>query len=373
MRIGFCGQLYGKKMEDAIGSHNKVSYAIRKFNGNFVAALACFSEINVYSPIHEKSIYDNIEVEGRKTYKYLRYYGKLGRVNLLIKSFLSAFLGNETVYFVDALNVSQALGVIVASRLKKKRVISIITDIPQAILDGKPGLFGKAFLCIIRKSNALVVLTNQTAIDFNTLHKPFVIIEGIANDIHELNMLPLDEHICIYAGGLSDKYYISQMAECFEKVAKHDEYLYIFGDGESKEKIVEIANKGSHVKYMGVMDNKMVMEYELKSILLINPRPNNGEYTKYSFPSKLIEYMSTGVAVLGNKLDGVPNEYYEHMYLFDGYTKDSYCASIRKLLDTNVNDLSAKGRRAKNFIIERNGIRATSEKLRYLLNEIEDK
>ena len=373
MKIGFCGQLYGKRMEESIGSHNTVSYAIRKFNRNFVDSLSCFSEVKVYSPVNERRISADEEIEGERNYRYLRYNGKLGRILLFLKSFFLTLIGNENVYFIDALNVSQAIGVVTAKKVKKKKAVSIITDIPQGIIDGRPGIYGKLFLFIIKKSDALVVLTEQTAIDYNLEHKPFTIIEGIANDIKGSNLKHDDKHICIYAGGLAEKYFVVQMAECFAKVANDDEYLYIFGDGESRVKISELAGMCPQIKYMGIVDNKKVIDYELQSILLINPRPNIGEYTKYSFPSKLIEYMSTGVAVLGNKLDGVPNEYNEYIYFFDGYTYDDYCSTIRKMLDKNVKELSTKGESARRFILKRNGIQATSNKLRDLLYEIEVK
>lgn len=40
--------------------------------------------------------------------------------------------------------------------------------------------------------------------------------------------------------------------------------------------------------------------------VLVNPRQNDDEYTKYSFPSKNIEYLMTGNAVMAYMLDGIP-------------------------------------------------------------------
>ena len=47
--------------------------------------------------------------------------------------------------------------------------------------------------------------------------------------------------------------------------------------------------------------------------VLVNPRLNEGEYTKYSFPSKTMEYLSTGRPVVCYKLDGIPDEYDKHL------------------------------------------------------------
>ena len=48
--------------------------------------------------------------------------------------------------------------------------------------------------------------------------------------------------------------------------------------------------------------------------VLVNPRPNNEEYTKYSFPSKNIEYLMTGKPVVAYMLDGMPAHYKKFLY-----------------------------------------------------------
>ena len=43
-----------------------------------------------------------------------------------------------------------------------------------------------------------------------------------------------------------------------------------------------------------------------QSLWPVNPRQNNEEFTKYSFPSKTMEYLASGVPVVAYKLDGIP-------------------------------------------------------------------
>lgn len=51
-------------------------------------------------------------------------------------------------------------------------------------------------------------------------------------------------------------------------------------------------------KYFRVVPNQAVAEEELKATLLVNLRPSNEEFTKYSFPSKNMEYMVLGTPTL---------------------------------------------------------------------------
>ena len=59
--------------------------------------------------------------------------------------------------------------------------------------------------------------------------------------------------------------------------------------------------------------------------VLVNPRPNNEEYTKYSFPSKDIEYLSSGKPTVAFLLDGMPKCYQDFLYVVDP-NRDISCA-----------------------------------------------
>ena len=51
--------------------------------------------------------------------------------------------------------------------------------------------------------------------------------------------------------------------------------------------------------------------------MLVNPRPDNEEYTRYSFPSKNIEYLLTGKPVVAYLLSGMPEVYQDFMCTID--------------------------------------------------------
>jgi glycosyltransferase involved in cell wall biosynthesis len=74
--------------------------------------------------------------------------------------------------------------------------------------------------------------------------------------------------------------------------------LHLYGDGDFADELEEIARNNERIKYFGVKPNDYVVAEQLKVILLVNPRPTNEEYTRYSFPSKNMEYMVSGTPVL---------------------------------------------------------------------------
>ena len=70
------------------------------------------------------------------------------------------------------------------------------------------------------------------------------------------------------------------------------------------------------------------MEWQKQATVLVNPRQNNEEFTKYSFPSKTMEYLSSGIPVVAYKLDGIPDEYDAYIQ----YVEDDSIESLKKKL-----------------------------------------
>ena len=102
--------------------------------------------------------------------------------------------------------------------------------------------------------------------------------------------------------------------------------------------------------YQGVVDNAIILRGEYNSDLLVNPRPINEEYTKYSFPSKLMEYMNTGTAVVTTRLPGVPVDYFDYVYTFDQVSVECYKRTLEQLLKTDASVLEAKGKSAQDYV-----------------------
>ena len=103
--------------------------------------------------------------------------------------------------------------------------------------------------------------------------------------------------------------------------------------------------KDSRIQYMGVAPNAEVVAAELDASLLVNPRPTHEEFTKYSFPSKNIEYMASGTPLLTTKLPGMPKEYYPSV---EGYAK-----ALESVLAQSDEELYVFGEKAKDFVLEK--------------------
>jgi len=111
----------------------------------------------------------------------------------------------------------------------------------------------------------------------------------------------------------------------------------------------------------------MATLHQEKSDFLINPRENNEEYTKFSFPSKLTEYLKTGKPVICYKLDGIPQEYDEVLFYIDDYTKEDLLNLIN-----GFDQIKLKEYRKKliNFIHNHKSTEIQSNRILNFLNRI---
>ena len=75
------------------------------------------------------------------------------------------------------------------------------------------------------------------------------------------------------------------------------------------------------------------------------------EFTKYSFPSKNMEYMASGTPLLTTKLPGMPKEYHHYVFLFKEETIDGYATAIREALSLSDEDLRSLGQKASQFVL----------------------
>ena len=79
----------------------------------------------------------------------------------------------------------------------------------------------------------------------------------------------------------------------------------------------------------------MAGEWIRRADVLVNPRPNEGEYTKYSFPSKNIEYLLSGNPVVGYMLSGMPEDYRRFVYEISPNSEpaDGLCWALKSAVE----------------------------------------
>ena len=106
------------------------------------------------------------------------------------------------------------------------------------------------------------------------------------------------------------------------------------------------------MKYLGQLRRDEVLKLQKGATLLVNPRTPEGEYTKYSFPSKTMEYMASGVPVLMYRLPGIPEEYFKHCYVVEELGENALTKALERVLSKSTEELTEVGLSARSFILK---------------------
>jgi len=158
--------------------------------------------------------------------------------------------------------------------------------------------------------------------------------------------------VIIYAGSLMKLYGIQNLVEGFLRADIENSELRIYGDGDYSAELEEVCKSHTDVKYLGVKPNAEIVADEQRAALLVNPRPSAPEYTKYSFPSKTMEYMVSGTPVLMTKLPGMPKEYYPHIYTIDDESSEGVAKALKDVFSISANERYLKGALAREFVLQ---------------------
>ena len=168
---------------------------------------------------------------------------------------------------------------------------------------------------LIAQVDSFMLLTKYMADKLHVGNRPFIVIEGIT-DTKNISVASKKDHgkKVAYAGKLVEAFGVKRLIEAFEMIDDPNASLYICGGGELKPYVEEMCKKDSRIHYYGVVPAEKANEILQNADVLVNPRQNDDEYTKYSFPSKNIEYLMTGNSVVAYMLDGMPSVYQKFLY-----------------------------------------------------------
>lgn len=282
------------------------------------------------------------------------------------------------VVFCDILNVSICMGALLAAKLCRNHASAIVTDMPGLMVGNNSNMRIKLasylMMSYVNSFNSYTLLTEQMNERVNLKRRPYIVMEGLVSSemrVEERNPVR-KPRIIIYAGGLHERYGIKMLIEAFDELSSDypDAQLHLFGDGPLVSYIKERACRNKQIVFHGVMPNTTVVESELKATLLVNPRPTHEDFTKYSFPSKNMEYMVSGTPVLTTKLPGMPQEYYPHVFILEEETVAGCDQSLREILSLSDAELDAKGRSAKRFVLDTKNNIMQAERVKLLVSGI---
>lgn len=358
------------KSSEAVQKYHRIMAEGFALNGCEVISLGA---VPVNKNVRKKFIFlPKGELNGVK-YKHLR------TINLpIIKQLLNAvgiyfnvlkYGDKESFVICDGLSYLASKAAVLACKLKRLKSVVIITDLPE-FFAGTDEKTVKRYNALFDKFTAYVVLTEKMIEKLGYINKPYVVLEGqvdsLENKMQKIHKKE-SKKVIMYAGTVQSQYGLKMLVEGFILANLSGYELHVYGNGDYAEEIDRISKVHSNVKHFPSQPNDVIVEKEKEAYLLVNPRPTDEEYTKYSFPSKNMEYMVSGTAVLTTSLPGMPEEYKQYVYLIEDETVAGVCRELKKISELKEDDVVRKGRLAREFVLsEKNNKKQTNRIIEFI-------
>ena len=292
-----------------------------------------------YEPIVNKPLIKNI-CQFLYSFIYVLFWGLYKRSNKAV--------------VCDVLTLSASLGSLLASKINGLRIVAIVTDVPNHNWSGVSTRSGDLCLWMIEKMDGYVLLTEQMNEVVNFHKRPYIVMEGVVEceSLDQARFKKSDVKVIMYAGGMNRINGVDILAQAVCELPNDNIRLDLYGDGNLKEKMIELSNKDHRINYCGMKMGDYILEAERKASLLVNPRPLNGEYIKYSFPSKNLEYMQSGTPLLTTPLPCIPEDHKPFLFFLPAQASvEGYRESLKNVMGLSEEELEEKGKKAREFVL----------------------
>lgn len=311
-------------------------------------------------------------------FKHFFIYLQLRRA---LKKLIKVNRSNEIVLLIYSLNYQYLKAAIKIAQQQSNVTVGLIVPDLIEFIGGPKGLLyniykratQKKINILVEKVDFYILLSEYMLEKLPVGNKPYCIIEGIYNDQID-SSFKLEKNkknkTLLYSGSLAKRFGIVEMISAFTATSDSNFRLVICGSGECEVDVINASRKDPRIEFLGIIHRNKVLELQRCADLLINPRQPDSEYTKYSFPSKIIEYFASGTPTLMFPLPGIPIEYYQYCYLFSDNNIDNMSMEISKLLALDTIILREKGLLAQKFIVEQKNPISQLSKLNELINNM---
>jgi len=386
----FCTSSFKKKYRRKVESFYRVSeFLIKGFRQIQNVNLSVITSPDIASyprgPLYIKSHYDNndeIKIVSSLNISFLK---QLLTIIAMVSNAKKIIRKNEGITTV--IIPYMVFRHVFASRLLKilfNKRVKICTIIPDIFFPTKNNLHNLFIYCVnkwtekmARKSDCFVLYTEAMADYLKIKNKPHIIMEGVIDpeilDHEKINFTNSSyKKIITYSGSLNVKYGIIRLLDAVRLIEDSTIELHLLGQGDAEDIIYEYIGKDNRIKFLGMLSKEKTYIEQMNSTMLINPRnQNDGEFTKYSFPSKNIEYLLTGKPTILTKLPGMPEDYYPYFIDAKDGSPEAIAEAINKVLKMSEEERIIFGKNARCFILENKNCYLQSKRIYELIKSLD--
>lgn len=390
MKIAFIGSVL---TDDQIALHPACSVAGNKMQLGFIRSLIRYKKaVTVFSIKPKKQNAIREKAFNKHEERLINNHTpliQLGYVNLLIIKqitiFISIFLNlskwvlinkKEKKILIVFNTISYiALPVLFVSKIFGIKKLAIIADLPMVKLQANilHKLEDQIEISIIKKFDYLIPITERIALDYGN-NKPYLVVEAGIEEYYINNEKYPEKNgsfDIIFSGTLNELSGIELAIQAMGLLKHTNIILHIYGRGVLEEFVINATKMNTNIIYHGSISNDEMMKKQKQCNLLISPRIPDDYMTKYTFPSKILEYMVSDVPIICNKLSGIPKEYYSYLTALDIPDYRVWATTIENIYNDKSNHYKEIARKAKEYVLMNKTWEKQAEKICSFIDNIQ--
>ncbi len=217
--------------------------------------------------------------------------------------------------------------------------------------------------------DCFVFVTKYMAEGFGVAHKPVTILEctytaPVYDDpTPDSSLNPDGKKIIFYAGALRREYGADHLLRAFSMIEDPDYRLWLAGDGNARETVLEYAAKDPRIEFLGFITPQEVDLRQKNATVLINSRISQMEFVKYSFAGKTMECLASGKPYIAHRLPCDPPEYADHIQYAENDSDEALRDKIVEVCELPQEARDEIGKRARRFILEEKNPKAMCKRV----------
>lgn len=278
---------------------------------------------------------------------------------------LNSYLQKDCVIVVDVLRRNLLNAAIKIHKKYHIPVMGIITDNPYNLTNSKSS-YSKRIIKNTKKLDGYLCLSKGLLFSYGITDKPNYIFEGIVEDIPTYKKEPLGDYFA-FGGALYERYGVKNLIEAFHNLNKKNN-LVVMGNGPLKDYISETSHSDSRILYLSQVGTEKIYAIEQHALANINPRPLHKKLDNESIPSKMLEYLASGVPTISTKHPRLYELFEKDVYWIDDSSMDGIKKAVEDFIKAPTNEKNKKALSAKTKVYAMFGTLVQGEGISHFLS-----
>lgn len=156
--------------------------------------------------------------------------------------------------------------------------------------------------------------------------------------------------VLAFAGTLNEVNGVPLILGAMQRLRDTNLKLRIAGGGPLQELVRDAARQDPRIDFMGMLDTAAVADLYKHADVLLNVRLTNAVDTRYFFPSKLIEYLGSGVPTITTRVAHADTEFAGLVYVLGEESPQALADLLIKVASLQTEERWKLGRLARTYV-----------------------